>query len=55
MAGSIEQMVLSGFQLKVRDFISCVRSRKQPDSNFQDALKTHIIAEKILANDLLIP
>ncbi len=53
IAGSSEEFVLRGFHAKIIDFFSGVLFRQQPESNFQDALKTHIIAEKILAKDLL--
>lgn len=53
VAGSSEEFVFCGFQAKTREFLDCLRSGKQPSSNFSDALKTHIIAEKILAKDLL--
>jgi virulence factor len=53
LAGSNEIFVFGGFQAKIREFLNCLRSGKQPSSNFSDALKTHIIAEKILAKDLL--
>jgi virulence factor len=53
VAGSNEQMIYCGFRAKIGEFLSCLRSSRQPSSNFSDALKTHIIAEKILAMDLL--
>jgi len=52
VAGSTELFVYGGFQEKIREFLQCVRSAEQPSTNFSDALKTHIIAEKILAMDL---
>jgi virulence factor len=53
IAESTDEMVFCGFRAKIREFLDCLRSKKQPGSNFSDALKTHIIAEKILARDLL--
>ena len=53
IAQSTDRIVYCGFQAKIREFLDCLRSAKQPSSNFSDALKTHIIAEKILAKDLL--
>jgi predicted dehydrogenase len=52
-AGSDEFYVYGGFQAKNREFISCIKSRQQPGSNFADALKTMEVAEKILAKALL--
>jgi virulence factor len=49
IAGSNELFVFGGFQAKHREFIDCLKSGNQPGSNFQDALKTMEIAEKILA------
>lgn len=42
-----------GFAAKHREFIDCVKARKQPASNFSDAVKTMEVAEKILAQALL--
>lgn len=42
-----------GFERKNREFIDCVKSATQPQSNFSDALKTMEIAERILALDAL--
>lgn len=53
LARSNETFIFCGFQPKIREFLDCLRSVKQPSSNFSDVLKTHIIAEKILAQDLL--
>ncbi len=52
-AGSSDFYVYGGFQAKHREFIDCLRSGHQPGSNFQDALKTMELAEKILALSLL--
>jgi len=52
IAGSADEIDFCGFREKIRDFLDCIRSAKQPGSNFSDALKTHIIAEKILARDM---
>lgn len=53
MAGSNEFYVYAGFQAKNREFIDCLKTKRQPSSNFSDALKTMEIAEKILAKSLL--
>jgi predicted dehydrogenase len=53
VAGSDQLFVFGGFQAKNRNFIDCLRSGNQPESNFQDALKTMEIAERILALSLL--
>jgi virulence factor len=53
VAGSDEPMVYCGFRAKIGEFLSCLRSTRSPSSNFSDALKTHVIAETILAMDLL--
>jgi hypothetical protein len=47
------QVVFCGFRAKIREFLDCLQSARRPSSNFSDALKTHIIAEKILARNLL--
>lgn len=52
-AGSDEFYVYGGFQAKNREFIDCLKARRQPSSNFADALKTIETAEKILAQSLL--
>lgn len=52
-AESDDRNVYCGFQAKITEFLQCLRSRSQPSSCFADALKTHVIAEKILAADLL--
>ncbi len=54
IAKSSDEFIVCGFQAKIREFLDCVRADKQPSSNFSDALKTHIIAEKILAQNLLL-
>ncbi|MGC8972264.1 MAG: Gfo/Idh/MocA family protein [bacterium] len=53
VAGSSEFYIYAGFQAKNREFIECLKAKKQPSSNFSDALKTMEIAEKILAKSLL--
>lgn len=53
VAGSSEFYVYGGFQAKNREFIDCLRSGKQPGSNFADAVKTMEVAEKILAQAAL--
>lgn len=53
VAGSEEFYVYAGFQAKNREFIDCLKSGKQPASNFSDAVKTMEVAEKILAKALL--
>lgn len=53
VAGSDELFVYGGFQAKNREFIECVRARRQPASNFSDAVKTMEVADKILAQALL--
>jgi predicted dehydrogenase len=52
-AGTADQAGLLGFREKIDDFLACVRSRRQAESHFADALKTHLVAETILAIDLL--
>jgi len=53
VAGSEQFFVFGGFQAKNREFINCVKSGKQPGSNFSDAVKTMELAGKILAQTLL--
>ena len=63
VAGSDKIWVYGGFQPKHREFIDCVRlarhslgdggAKKQPGSNFSDAVKTMEAAEIILAQGLL--
>ena len=53
VAGSDEFYVFGGFQAKNREFIDCLRTGRQPASNFADAVKTMEVAEKILAQSLL--
>lgn len=55
VAGSDELFVFGGFQAKNREFIDCIKSGKQPGSNFSDAVKTMEVAEIILAQALLKP
>ena len=53
VAGSDDLFVYGGFQAKNREFIDCLKTGRQPDSNFLDAFKTMELAEKILAQALL--
>jgi len=53
VAGSDQLYVFGGFQAKNREFIDCVKTGKQPGSNFSDAVKTMEVAEWILAQSLL--
>jgi predicted dehydrogenase len=53
VAGSDEIWVYGGFQAKNREFLDCVKARKQPGSNFSDAVKTMELAERIAAASLL--
>ncbi len=53
VAGSQEKFIFGGFQAKHREFIDCLKSGRQPESNFADALKTMEVAEKILAAAIL--
>ena len=53
VAGSDQNFVYGGFQTKNREFIDCVKSKKQPGSNFSDAIKTMEVAEVILAQNTL--
>jgi virulence factor len=53
VAGSDEFHVYAGFAGKNREFIDCLKARKQPASNFSDAVKTMEVAEAILAVSLL--
>lgn len=48
VAGSDAFHVFVGFRQKTAEFIEAVRTRKQPASNFTDALETMRIAERIL-------
>lgn len=52
-SGSSENFIYGGFQAKSREFIDCVKYGGLPSSRFSDALKTMVIADKILAMDLL--
>lgn len=49
---SDQNFIYGGFQAKNREFIDAVIHRRQPSSNFSDALKTMEVAEKILAQEL---
>jgi predicted dehydrogenase len=53
VAASSEYRVFAGFEAKNREFIDCVKSGRQPGSNFSDAVKTMEVADKILARALL--
>ena len=53
VAGSNQNFIFGGFQAKNRNFIDCIKSGEQPESNFSDAIKTMEIADKILAKALL--
>ena len=53
VAGSNQNFIFGGFQAKSRDFINCIESGRQPESNFSDAVKTMEVADKILAKALL--
>lgn len=52
-AGSDEFYVYTGVQAKARAFVDGCIAGTQPDSCFQDALKTMLVADKILAQGLL--
>jgi hypothetical protein len=52
-AGSDELYVYGGFRAKNREFIDCLKTGRQPGSNFADALKTMEVAFRILAQDIL--
>ena len=49
VSGSDQLFVYGGFQAKNREFIDAVKKKRQPASNFSDALKTMEVADKILA------
>jgi predicted dehydrogenase len=53
VAGSDEFFIYGGFQAKNREFIDCLKSGRQPGSNFADAVKTMEVAETILAQAML--
>jgi len=53
VAGGDELYIFGGFRAKVREYIDCLKSGRQPSSNFQDALKTMQVAEQILAQSAL--
>jgi predicted dehydrogenase len=52
VAGSEENYVFGGYQAKNREFIDCLKEKRQPSSNFADAIKTMTVAEQILAATL---
>jgi predicted dehydrogenase len=52
-AGSSELHQLGGFRAKSAEFIDAVRTRRPASSSFDDALKTMVVAETILALALL--
>ena len=49
LAGSDAWHEIMGYPDENRKFIDCLRSGKQPDTNFADAVKTMEAAERILA------
>jgi virulence factor len=53
IAGSDDLYVYGGFQAKHREFVECLLSRRQPASNFADAVKTMEVAHRILAQAAL--
>lgn len=53
-AGSDDFHVYAGFAQKTAEFVEAVRTRKQPPSNFGDALETMRIAEQILHHSHVI-
>ena len=53
VSGSDQSFISYGFQAKNRNFIDCVKSGQQPESNFSDAVKTMEVAEFLLAQSLL--
>ena len=48
VAKSSQNFVFGGFQAKNRNFIDCIKTGKQPESNFADALKTMELCEIVL-------
>lgn len=52
-SGSDKLHIFAGFQAKNREFIDAIKMKKQPPSNFADAIKTMEVAEKILAQAIL--
>ncbi|NSW57875.1 MAG: Gfo/Idh/MocA family oxidoreductase [Armatimonadetes bacterium] len=52
VSGSDELFVYGGFQAKNREFIDCLKEKRQPGSHFADAVKTMEVAEMILAQTL---
>lgn len=48
VAGSDQWHVYAGYQAKNRNFIDCLKSGQQPESNFADALKTMRLAHAVL-------
>jgi predicted dehydrogenase len=53
VAGSDQLWGYAGFRDKNREFVDCVRARRQPGSRFGDAVKTMELADRVLAMDLL--
>lgn len=51
--GSNDRIVYCGFQAKIGQFLTSLETRIPPESNFSDALKTHAVAERILAMNVL--
>jgi virulence factor len=54
VAGSDQLYIYGGFLAKNREFIEAVKNGTQPGSNFNDAVKTMEVAEKILAQSTLL-
>jgi len=53
IAGSKDLYAFGGFKTKNRQFVDALKSKKQPESSFFDALKTMEVAETILAQSVL--
>ena len=53
VAGSDQFFIYGGFRAKNREYLDCLRTGRQPASNFADAVKTMEVAERILAQALL--
>jgi len=49
VAGSDESRFIGGYFGENRHFIDCVKARRQPSSNFEDAAKTMQLADRICA------
>lgn len=48
IAKSEKFYIYAGFQAKSREFLDCLESKQQPESNFSDAYKTMAVADNIL-------